>query len=112
MGLMGVGASGKVNYGADKRRERKPGKKGSGPDEDEPLEQLMCPSCRTSYAFGDICPDCDVELMGASLIEGSRPDKTNWIARLLAIAIWLLILGGGASAAAWWAGLLDPWLTP
>ena len=37
-------------------------------DRPVPVEPLGCPGCQTEYAFGSVCPDCDLPLSGVSLV--------------------------------------------
>jgi hypothetical protein len=82
--------------------------KEQGIDLDAPQERLGCPRCKTVYDFGDTCPECQVELVGASAVETADPvavegpDKL-WIflyvvpgviAVAMAIAIWMVARGG------------------
>ena len=50
-----------------------------------PVEQLACPTCRENYAFGDICPSCDVLLVSSSFVDSAPPEKSGarrgWLAR-------------------------------
>lgn len=39
-------------------------------------EPLACPACKTEYDFGDACPDCDVDLVGVSVVHLFEPAKT------------------------------------
>jgi hypothetical protein len=80
-----------------------------GIDLDAPTEQLGCPRCKTVYGFGDVCPTCQVELVGASAVETADPIEVEgpdrmWIflyaipgviAVAMAVAIWLVVRGGG-----------------
>lgn len=79
--------------------------KEQGIDLDAPTERLGCPRCETIYDFGDVCPDCQVELVGASAVETADPIAVEgpdrvWIfiyvipgvlALAAAIAIWLVV---------------------
>jgi hypothetical protein len=37
-----------------------------------PVEKMACPSCLTTFGFGDNCPGCGSELVCAGLIEAAR----------------------------------------
>ena len=36
-------------------------------------EDLACPSCKSQYEFGDVCPACDVELVCVSFVDAVEP---------------------------------------
>ncbi len=89
--------------------EEKKRLKEQGIDLDAPTERLACPRCKTVYDFGDTCPDCQVELVGASAADTADPvavegpDKL-WIflyvipgiiAVGMAVAIWMWVSGAG-----------------
>jgi hypothetical protein len=79
--------------------------KEQGIDLDAPTEQLACPRCKTVYGFGDICPECQVELVGASAVDTADPVAVEgpdrmWIflyaipgvlALALAVGIWMMV---------------------
>ncbi len=76
-----------------------------GIDLDAPEERLGCPRCKTVYDYGDVCPDCQVELVGASAVETADPIEVEgtdrmWIllyaipgviAVAMAVAIWMAV---------------------
>lgn len=81
--------------------------KEQGIDLDAPTEELACPRCKTIYGFGDICPECQVELVGTSAmdtvdpVEIEGPDRA-WIflyvipgviAVAAAVVIWWMVRG-------------------
>ncbi|MFH1467351.1 MAG: hypothetical protein ABIO70_23410 [Pseudomonadota bacterium] len=90
--------------------EEKARLKEQGIDLDAPTEGLACPRCKAGYAFGDVCPDCGVELVGMSAVDKvdpvqvvTGPDR-GWlwfgllpglVAALAGIAIWIWIAGQG-----------------
>ena len=51
-------------------------------DADRPQEMLACPQCGERYEFGRICPDCEVELVGASVADLVPPrsihERLSW----------------------------------
>lgn len=79
--------------------------KAQGIDLDAPTEKLGCPRCKQIYDFGDVCPSCEVELVGASAVETADPVAVDgpdrvWIyiyvipgvlAVAAAVAIWLVV---------------------
>jgi len=83
--------------------EEKAALKAQGIDLDEPQERLGCPRCKTVYDYGDVCPDCQVELVGASAIETADP-----IAVEGADHVWIFIyaipgvIAVALAAGIWW----------
>ncbi len=89
--------------------EEKQRLKEQGIDLDAPTERLGCPKCKTVYDFGDVCPDCQVELVGASAVETADPiavEGPDWLwiplyvvpgilAVAMGIAIWMFVSGSG-----------------
>jgi hypothetical protein len=75
-----------------------------GIDLDAPTESLACPRCKTVYGFGDVCPDCQVELVGSSAMDTVDPVEVDGPDRVW-ILIYLLpaIIALGAAVAIWLA---------
>lgn len=59
---------------------------------------MVCPSCRATYAFGDVCPACDVALGGAAAVDSVVPERflpprppvlraLLWVAALAAVSL-------------------------
>jgi hypothetical protein len=77
--------------------------KAQGIDLDAPTEQLACPRCKTTYGFGDICPDCQVELVGASAMDTVEPVEVEGPDRA-----WIFlyavpgVLALGLAGVIWW----------
>ena len=77
--------------------------KEQGLDLDAPTERLACPRCKESFDFGDTCPTCQVELVGASAVDTADPvavegpDRT-WI--LIYALPGVLALAAGVGI--WW----------
>ncbi|GEM_PF-4470473 len=40
-------------------------------------EGLICPNCQAAFGFGEVCPTCDVLLVGASFVEGALREGAN-----------------------------------
>ncbi len=47
------------------------------PDPTEHAEHLACPGCRTTYSFGNTCPDCGVPLASESLAASVQPHDST-----------------------------------
>lgn len=72
--------------------------------QDLPAEPLVCPACGERYAFGDACPDCDRELVGASAAhvrELSAPARSLIQLRQGLFALLCVAVVFGAPLALW-----------
>ena len=77
-----------------------------GPDDEEPSEELVCPGCRKVFLQGSSCLECDMPLVGASMVDTWEPpakDRSGLVIGIIAVAlVGGLVLGPMALA---WVGL-------
>jgi len=60
-----------------------------------PAEGMACPSCRARYAFGESCPDCQVDLVGESLVGAETPTRSGeGYSRTRVVVVFAILLGG------------------
>ena len=62
-------------------------------------EGMVCPRCRAGYAFGETCPDCDVQLVGAAFADIETPEPPVWAGRARARAVTVSVFAAVLLAA-------------
>jgi len=52
------------------------------PEAERTHEALVCPSCMEAFEFGNVCPDCDVSLLGESLFSQDADADNSEVAHI------------------------------
>ncbi len=85
---------------ADAMREARRGAASSLPAD----EEMACPRCEERYLFGNVCPDCSVDLVSESHLPHVGEEAPR--ARVAARGLLLAVLGLAGSLAALSAALV------
>lgn len=73
-----------------------------------PTEGMGCPACREVFPFGDVCPACDVLLVGESSMNelAAVPSGPNAWQRFGETARWVVCVGLGAAGVVLWPAVV------